>query len=108
LITKRIFNYTAYRIAVLLCIGIPAAIFWRKAETAGDHSAHAALASDICGQLAAISGGEAYPKSLSKLRLTYPDGGDASLLRRFTYTSSVTNCTLRTRIGTGEVLRSFP
>jgi len=93
---------------LLLCVGIPAAITWRKAEAAADHSAHAALTSEIHQKLAAIPSGGPYPKSLSELRLTYPDGGNASLLSRFTYSFTATNCTLSTRLGGEEVLRSFP
>ena len=80
----------------------------RKADMAADHSAHAALTAEICEQLAAVPQGQSYPASLSELRLTFPDGGDVSLLKRFTYHSTGTNCTLRTRLGNEEILRSFP
>ena len=94
--------------SLLLIASIPAAITWREAKAAADHSAHAALTAEIFDQLSGVSNGQPYPKSLSELRLTYPDGGDASLLRRFTYRSTGTNCTVSTRLGGEETLRSFP
>lgn len=75
---------------------------------AADSSAHAALTSEIEHQLAGIQPGEGYPDSLTRLRLTYPDGGNSSLLRRFAYHSTGTNCTLRTVLRGEEILRSFP
>jgi len=89
-------------------LGIAAAILWWEVDAAADHSAHAALTKEICDQLAAIPRGQSYPESLSQLRLTFPDGGDASLLKRFAYRSNGTNCTLVTRLGGEQVLRSFP
>ena len=80
----------------------------REAERAARDSAHAALTDEICHQLAAVPQGQRYPDSLSELRLTYPDGGDASLLSLFEYRSTGTNCTLRTRLAGREILRSFP
>jgi hypothetical protein len=80
----------------------------RKANEAADHSAHAAISTEICELLAAVPHGQPYPASLSELRLTFPDGGDAALMKRFTYYSTGTNCTLQTRLGGEEILRSFP
>ena len=93
---------------LLLSLGVAATMQLREANAAADHSAHAALTKEISDQLASVPSGQRYPESLSQLRLTFPDGGDASLLKRFTYHSSGTNCTLRTRLGGEEILRSFP
>lgn len=95
-------------LVLLLSLGIAATILLREANAAADHSAHAALTKEICDLLAAVPPGQRYPESLSQLRLTFPDGGDASLLKRFTYHSSGTNCTLRTRLSSEEILRSYP
>jgi hypothetical protein len=89
-------------VAVLLLFvsfGIAAVILWRGPDAAADHPAHAALTKEICDQLAAIPPGQAYPESLSQLSLTFPDGGDTSLLSRFNYRNNGTNCTLETRLG---------
>ena len=93
---------------LLLSCLFSAAMTWRKAEANADHPAHAALTDEIFGRLSAIPPGQAYPKSLSELPLTYPDGGDASFLSRFTYHSSVTSCTVRTSLRSQELVRSFP
>jgi hypothetical protein len=93
---------------VIVAVGIPAITGLRRADEASDYSAHAALTAEICDRLATVPLGNPYPASLSELRLTFPDGGDSSLLKRFTYQSAGTNCTLRTRLGREEILRSFP
>ena len=93
---------------LLLILGIPAGVLLHEAHAAADYSAHAALTKEICDQLSAIPPGSSYPESLSQLRLTFPDGGDASLLKRFTYHCGRTNCSLQTRLGGQEILRSFP
>ena len=93
---------------LLLVLGVAAGVLLRDVHAARDYSAHAALTKEICDQLAAIPPGRPYPRSLSQLRLTFPDGGDASLLKRFTYEGGGTNCTLRTRLRGEEILRSFP
>ena len=95
-------------IVFVVAVVVMALVSMRKADSAAEDSAQAALTSEICEQLAAVPSDGRYPESLSQLRLTYPDGGDASLLRRFTYESTGTNCTLRIRLGDKEVLRSFP
>ena len=99
---------TVWVLVLLVSLGFAAAILWREAAAAADHSAHAALTKDICDQMAAIPRGQSYPDSLAQLPLTFPDGGDSSLLKRFTYHSTGTNCTLQTRLGGEQVLRSFP
>ena len=92
----------------LVLVGIPVVMILREAHMAADYSAHAALAAEIEQQLAVIQPGQPYPDSLSQLRLTYPDGGSTSLLSRFAYHSTGTNCTLRTVLGGEEIVRSFP
>jgi len=94
-------------ILLLLGLGVAAGILLHEAHAAADYSAHAALTKEICDQLAAVPGNP-YPESLSQLRLTFPDGGDASLLKRFSYHCGRTNCTLQTRLGGEEIVRSFP
>jgi hypothetical protein len=80
----------------------------RQANKAADYSAHWAVTAEIEHQLAAVPHGQRYPDSLSQLRLTYPDGGNTSLLSRFTYNSTGTSCVLRTVIQGQEIMRSFP
>jgi len=85
----------------------------RPAIRAADYSAHAALTKEICLLLAAVPPGQAYPESLTDLHLTFPDGGDHSLLERFEYNSKGTSCTLKTVLTwdgrDAEVIsRSFP
>ena len=95
-------------ILLLLGLGVAAGILLHEARKAADYSAHAALTKEICDQLAAVPSGSPYPESLSQLRLTFPDGGAATLLKRFSYRWGRTNCTLQTRLGGKEILRSFP
>lgn len=78
------------------------------AKRMADYSAHAALAVEIEHRLAAVSEGQPYPDSLSELRLTYPDGGNSSLLRRFTYQSTGSNCAVRTVLHDREIVLHFP
>lgn len=79
-----------------------------ESDLASQLSAQNALLSEISQQLAGWPTGKPYPDSLSQLHLTYPDGGDASILKMFEYQSSGMKCTLRTRLGTQEFVRSFP
>jgi hypothetical protein len=86
---------------------------WLSAAAAAESSAHEALAYEICDRLAAIPPGQPYPGSLAELPLSFPDGGDYSLLDRFEYRSSGTSCTLKTVIVWGDdhrevIVRSFP
>jgi hypothetical protein len=99
-----------WAIVLLLLIvpGILLARTWFQAAAAADYSAHAALTKEIVDQLAAIPSGQPYPSSLSQLRLTFPDGGDTSLLKRFEYRSDGASCTVRTVLGKEEFVRSFP
>ena len=93
---------------LLLILGGWVVNTWRNAAEAADQSAQAELAKEIWDQLAVIPPGQTYPKTLSELRLTYPDGGDSSLLSRFEYHSSDRGCTVRTVLWGEEVMRSFP
>lgn len=94
--------------AVLLVCGAVAFNVLQQARSAADYSAHAALTAEICERLASTPVGQPFPPSLSALRLTYPDGGSTSLLARFEYRSTGTNCTVRTVLNGREVVRSFP
>ena len=98
----------AVALLLLSAFGIVAAVNFRKGEAMADYSAHATLTVEICDRLAAVPHGQRYPESLSQLRLTYPDGGDASLLNRFIYHSTGTNCTVRTVLRGEEFVRSYP
>jgi hypothetical protein len=85
----------------------------RDANRAADYSAHSALTKEICEQLAAWPAGKPYPESLADLALTFPDGGDRSLLERFEYHSTGTNCTLKTELvwsetGRQVIVHSYP
>jgi hypothetical protein len=89
----------AIGIIVLLGIGILAWVGFRQMREAKEYSAQAALASEIQSNLVFLHyNGTAFPHSLSELPLRYPDGGNASLLNRFQYTSFGTACTVRTRM----------
>ena len=92
--------------AIYLAVMIASAV--NEARAAADRSAHAALAAEIFKQLAAIPSRQEYPNTLSDLALTYPDGGDHSLLERFDYQRTSTGCTVRTTIGGTETVKSFP
>jgi hypothetical protein len=99
-------------IAALLIVSWVAPV-WFEAKAAADYSAHAALTKEICIELAAIPPGEQYPESLRELKLSYPDGGDDSLLERFEFHSNGTSCTLKTELAWSEndrevIARSFP
>jgi len=105
--------------ALALIILASAAGYWlyvgaiRPAKRAADYSAHAALAKEICVLLAVVPLGQPYPNSLTDLDLTFPDGGDHSLLERFEYHSAGTSCKLQTVLTWNEdnhevVSRSFP
>lgn len=92
---------------LLVCSAI-AIDLWRQVRSAADLSAHSALTAEICNQLASVTRGQRYPDTLSQLALTYPDGGNASLLRRFDYHSTDTHCTLRTVLHGRDLVYSFP
>ena len=92
----------------LLSLAVVVTLGWRESRAATKYSAQAALTSEIFDSLRAVPPGTRYPDSLSQLLLKYPDGGNDSLLRLFVYQSSGTSCTVRTRLGTSEVVRSFP
>src|SRR5688572_26624795 len=95
---------------LLLVVGLAAAAIklFRQADYWADYSAHAALTAEFSDLLAAIPAEQIYPTSLSQLQLTFPDGGDASLLARFTYSSDGTSCTVRTVLHDREFARSYP
>ena len=108
--TKRRERYLLLAIAMipLLILGRLAVNTWLDAAWLADKSAQAALDKEISDQLAAVPPGQSYPDSLSELDLTYPDGGDSSLLARFEYHSSGQSCTVRTVLWGKEVVRTFP
>ena len=101
---------SCYAVATLLLVilGSWAASTWFSAAAAADHSAHAALMHEILEQLSAVPSGQPYPTSLSQLSLTYPDGGDSSLLTRFEYQSDGKSYMLRTVLGDEIVTKSAP
>lgn len=92
-------------LVAMLLVALP---MYRTARQAAADSAHAALTAEICAHLAAVPAGGRYPDSLSELKLTYPDGGSATLLKRFRYHSSGTNCTLSTRLGNRQITLKYP
>jgi hypothetical protein len=109
-------RHAVWAIAVLYGIGL---CIWLlatqllSANRAADYSAHAALTKEICLLLAAVPPGQPYPESLTDTALTFPDGGDESLLDRFEYHSTGTSCTLKTvlkwdEINAEVISRSFP
>jgi hypothetical protein len=79
-----------------------------ESDLASQVSAQNAAFSEITHQLSAWPAGRHYPESLSQLPLTFPDGGDATILRLFEYRSTGTSCTVRTRFRGQEVIWSFP
>lgn len=79
-----------------------------EAREAADRSAHLALYREIWERLAEIPAGEPYPGSLVELKLTYPDGGDPSLLERFRYQAAGHTCTISTTIAGEEWTKTFP
>jgi hypothetical protein len=97
---------------VFLLVGL-GAIGWiqlhnaAEAAEAADYSAQAALTKEIFDQLAAMSPGQ-YPETLGALHLTFPDGGDQSMLERFAYTSNGTSCSILTVLGENVIEQSFP
>lgn len=71
--------------------------FFESRRTKVD-SAHSARTAEIVSNLTFISySRRPFPDSLSELPLRYLDGGDSSLLPYFSYSSSGTSCTVRTR-----------
>lgn len=105
--SKRL-TLVAMAVLVAIWLGISAVVTLHQATEAADYSAHSALTAEICEQLAAIPPGGPYPESLSDLKLAYPDGGDADLLKRFTYVTTGDRCTLQTQLGNRDITRSFP
>jgi hypothetical protein len=107
---RRPFKFVPWAMALMLLIvfGSWAANEWFAAAAAADHSAHAALAQEICEKLAAVPQGQAYPNSLKELHLSFPDGGDPSLLNRFEYRSTGRSCTVGTVLRGEKIVRSFP
>jgi hypothetical protein len=81
---------------------------FRMAIETAEQSALAALVQEIHDQLAAIPPGGEYPESLADLPLSYPDGGDAELLKRIEYHRTEVGCYLRSRIFERDVEYTFP
>jgi hypothetical protein len=108
-------RHSHWVILLLLALGLGiwmCANTLRQADEAADSSAHAAFTQEICDQLAAIPMGTPYPAKLTDLSLTFPDGGDSSLLNRFEYSSNGASCTLKTVLVGGsmrrEIVCNFP
>ncbi len=102
---------------VLVVAAIAVAVGWigravyhefQEAEAWAQYSAQAALLVEIERYLEAVPAGGEYPRSLDELPLTYPDGGDPSLLELFEYESDGTRCTLRTRLNDRRIVESYP
>ncbi len=105
--SERLF-WSTIVIIPLAVLGIWAVDTWLVVADAADGSAQAALDKEIYDQLAAIPPGQSYPDSLFELNLTYPDGGDSSLLDRFEYHSTGQSCTQRTILWDKEIVHTFP
>lgn len=80
----------------------------RLASKSAEASALSALVQEIHDQLAAIPPGGSYPESLSELPLTYPDGGDISLLEQIDYRRIENGCEMRVRIFDRDNFYVFP
>jgi hypothetical protein len=104
----------AFGMIFLVLIGLGLYVLGIKpANRAADYSAHAALTDEIHDQLSAVPRGQPYPNSLAEMMLTFPDGGDASLLKRYEYTSDGITCTLKTVLSWDDdhrkvIIRSYP
>ena len=95
----RIRGDQAVGMVIFSCVVMAAWIGLRQMRQASDYSAHAALSAEILSNLVFIGySDQPFPRALSDLPLRFPDGGNASLLRRFEYSVSGTNCTVRTRL----------
>jgi hypothetical protein len=102
------FALWAIAVVLLIVIGSWATNEWFAAAAAADYSAHEALAHEIWDQLANVPQGQLYPNSLNELYLSFPDGGDRSLLTRFEYRSVGTSCTVGTVLRGERIVRTFP
>jgi hypothetical protein len=105
--SKRATKLVVLGVVLLLALWTVAANI-RKANSMADYSSHAALTAEICDRLSSIPAGQRFPVSLSELQLTYPDGGNSSLLTRFSYNSVGTGCTFTTSLRGKEFTRSYP
>jgi hypothetical protein len=108
-------RYAPWLLAGVIVLGISVWVIgqFRTAARVADFSAHAALTKEISDQLAAIPPGGQYPSSLKELPLTYPDGGDTTLLERFEYYSTGSQFTLKTVLGWSkenqrEIIHTYP
>lgn len=81
---------------------------FREADAAAQYSAQAALLLGIEQYLTTVPPGGTYPKTLDEIALTYPDGGDASLLSLFTYQSDGSRCTLQTHLRDRIISEEYP
>jgi hypothetical protein len=93
---------------LLAALAIPAARTFQTAQKAARGSAKYALLDEMTVQLDAWPEGKDYPATLSELHLTYPDGGDESLLKEFTYKTTGRTCSIRVTPFRIEVVREFP
>jgi Tfp pilus assembly protein PilE len=113
--TNRLRAVTPSRRTVLIALvvlaailSIPAVRAFQDVNRAARGSAKSALLKEMELQLRAWPASEDYPASLSELRLTYPDGGDESLLKEFHYSTNGRTCSIRTFIWDRDVVVRFP
>jgi hypothetical protein len=113
-LTNRLRAVTPSRRAVLIAfavlaagLSIPAALTFQNAQQAADGSAKYALLREMTAQLEAWPENKDYPASLSELELTYPDGGDESLLNEFEYRTTGRTCSIRVTPFRTEVYEEF-
>ncbi len=78
------------------------------AKTSRRNTEQAVVLVEILQHLGSVPTGSEYPRSLEELPLTYPDGGNASLLPLFLYESGGAHCTLRTYLHDEWRIESFP
>jgi hypothetical protein len=110
----RLFRIWKWRLLLAALVLGSAPVGWlawdrfREADATAQYSAQAALLVEIEGLLEDIHEGQAYPASLEELLLTYPDGGDASVLNLFGYETNGKSCTLRTKLRGEWITASYP
>lgn len=113
-LTNRLRSVTPSRRTVLISLiilaallSIPAVRAFQEARQAARGSAKYALLEEMAAQLDAWPESKDYPASLSELELTYPDGGDDSLLKEFEYRTTGRTCSIRVTPFRREVFKEF-